>query len=127
MIVVDTSVVVAALTGHRPSRVAITGQRLLAPAHVDVEVLHALRGLVRRGTLGTEDAAGVLQVWTALAIDRLDLARLSSRIWELRDNLTAYDAAFIAAAELHDVPLVTADRKLASAPGPRCRIELVPR
>lgn len=52
---------------------------------------------------------------------------LLPRVWELRDNLTAHDALFVAAAESLDVPLVTADRRLATASGPRCRIEFLAR
>ena len=126
MIVVDTSVALAALTGHEPSRRAIVGQRLLAPHHIDVEFAHALRGLARGGRLSTEDAAGVLDAWLGLAVDRLPLAPLLPRVWQLRDNLTAYDAAFVAAAEAHHVTLVTADKCLASAAGVRCPIQLIP-
>lgn len=127
MIVVDTSVVLAALLGHRAARVALSGQRLLAPAHIDVEVAHALRGLVRGGKLDHPNAAVALDAWRALAIDRIALPILLPRVWALRENLTAYDAAFVAAAEMYAVPLATADRRLANAVGPRCSIQLIPR
>lgn len=65
--------------------------------------------------------------WSQLAIDRVPIHPLLPRIWELRDNVTAYDAAFIATAEVQDVPLLTADRRLAGAVGPRCPIHLVAR
>ena len=125
MIVVDTSVVLAALTGHEPARRAIVGQRLVAPQHIDVEFAHALRGLDRGGRISAEDAALVLESWRALAVDRLRLAPLLPRVWELRENLTAYDAAFVAAAEANGVVLVTADKALAAAPGVRCDIQLI--
>lgn len=127
MIVLDTSVAVAALTGHPGSRDAIARQRLVAPHLVDVEIAHALRGLVRGGKLSVETAGEALTVWQRLAVDRVSLQPLLPRVWELRDNLTAYDAAFVAAAEALGIPLVTADRRLAAATGPRCTVQLVPR
>lgn len=126
MIVLDTSVVIAALTGHEASRRAITDQRLVAPHHIDVEVAHAVRGLLRGGQLGEDAAHTVLSAWRRLAIDRVPIAPLLPRVWELRENLTSYDAPFVATAEAHGIPLVTADRRLATAAGPRCAIHLVP-
>lgn len=60
-----------------------------------------------------------------LALTRYPHDVLLGRMWELRDNLTAYDAAYVALAEALDAPLVTCDAKLASAPGHRARIEAV--
>lgn len=127
MIVVDSSVAIAALTGHRPAREAVAEQRLVAPHLIDVEVAHALRGLVIGGKISAADGGRVLERWALLAVDRVAIAPLLRRIWELRDNLTAYDAAFVATAEAHGLPLVTADRRLATAAGPTCAIQLIPR
>lgn len=126
MIVIDTSVVIAALAGHEASRQVITDARLVAPHHIDVEVAHAVRGLLRGGKLGEDAAQGVISAWCRLAVDRVAIAPLLPRVWELRENLTSSDAAFVAAAEAHGIPLVTADRRLATAAGPRCAIHLVP-
>ena len=126
MIVVDTSVAVAALLGHEPARLAITDQRLVAPHVIDAEVADALRGLVRGATLTAVEGEQLVVDWTQLVIDRLPMAPLLRRVWELRDNLSAYDALFVAAAEMHDFALVTADRRLTAAPGLRCRVELIP-
>lgn len=126
MIVVDTSVAVAALLGHRAARAALVDQRLLAPAHIDAEVTHALRGLVLGGRVSEEQGRALLATWQRLELDRLPVVGLLPRVWDLRDNLTVYDALFVAAAELHDVTLVTADRRLAMAPGPACSIQLIP-
>jgi Predicted nucleic acid-binding protein, contains PIN domain len=71
--------------------------------------------------------------WTALdAFRRLGMTRypvfsLLDRVWELRDNLSAYDASYVALAELLDCNLLTADARLSRAPGIRCSITLVPR
>lgn len=86
---------------------------------------HALRGLVLGGRLAKPDGRRLLKTWPRLAVDRLPMTGLLPRVWALRANLTAYDALYVAAAEAHDVPLVTCDRTLALATGPRCRMELV--
>jgi predicted nucleic acid-binding protein len=59
------------------------------------------------------------------AVRRMALAPLLQRIWQLRDNVTAYDAAYVALAERLDATLVTSDSKLTAADGPRCRFELI--
>ena len=126
MIVVDTSVAIAALTGRRSARDALVDQRLVAPAHIDAEVAHVLRGLVLGRKLGGSQASAMLAVWGRLSVDRVPQPPLLARIWELRSNLTAYDAAFVAAAESQGIPLVTSDRRLANAVGPRCVMHLIP-
>lgn len=127
MIVVDTSAVIAALVGNDPARRALADRRLVAPHVVDAEVAHSLRGLVRGGKVSADDGQRLLRDWTRLVVDRVPMVGLLGRVWELRDNLSAYDAMFVAAAEMLEVPLVTMDRTLAAAPGPRCSIELIAR
>ena len=126
MIVLDSSVAIAAVTGHGPAREAVAQERLVAPHLIDVEVVHALRGLVLGGKLSAADAGGALGLWERLAIDRVAIAPTLGRMWELRENLTACDAAFVATAEAHGVALLTADRRLAAAVGQRCAIQLIP-
>ena len=60
-----------------------------------------------------------------MGVDRMGAVGLLGRIWELRDNLTAYDATYVALAEAIEAPLVTMDRRLARAPGPRCTVTVV--
>jgi predicted nucleic acid-binding protein len=60
-----------------------------------------------------------------MPVQRVEVPSLASRIWQLRDNLTSYDAAYVALAELLSAPLVTSDARLVNAGGPRCVIELV--
>jgi len=126
VIVVDSSVAIAALTGHRPAREAVVEQRLVAPHLIDVEVANALRGLALGGKIAPTDAGRALKLWQGLAIDRVPIAPLLPRIWELRENLTAHDATFVATAEAQGVALVTADRRLAATVGPRCPVQLIP-
>lgn len=128
MIVVDSSAVLAVLV-DRPAprdlvRRVLGDGDLHAPYTVDVEVLHALRGLVRGGKLTADQAQDARADARDLLITRHAIEPLADRAWSLRENLTAYDAVFVALAESLDVPLVTKDRKLAAAPGVRADIEL---
>ena len=128
MIVVDTSAVIAALAG-RPSpeglveRLRADGD-LHAPHLIDIEVLHALRGLVERRELTGDSAQDVRSDFADLRITRYPHEPLADRIWALRKNVTAYDAAFVALGEALAVPLVTCDGRLARAPGLEVRLEV---
>ena len=118
---VDTSAVLDALGGDPPSpglveRLA-TGGELGAPHLIDVELLHALRRQVRQGELSIDRATDLRADLADLPLTRYPHEPLADRIWELRENLTAYDASFVALAEVLGVPLVTCDAALASAPG----------
>jgi predicted nucleic acid-binding protein len=121
MLVVDTSAVLAALASRPPDpalvkRLADDGD-LHAPHLIDIEILNALRGLVRGGQLSEDRAQDVRTDVEDLAIVRYGHQPLADRVWALRDNFTAYDAAFVALAEALEVPLVTCDVRLANAPG----------
>lgn len=95
---------------------------LLAPHLIDLEVAQGLR---RVGLRRSADMTGALHRYRSLSIRRFEHLPLLSRIWELRNNLTAYDAAYVALAEATGEPLVTADRKLASTPGHRAEVIVV--
>jgi predicted nucleic acid-binding protein len=98
---------------------------LHAPHLIDVEVLSALRSSVRRQRLRAGDAFRALDTWTALGVRRWPSVGLLGRAWELRENCSAYDAAYVALAEAVGCPLVTADAKLARTPDLRCELVLV--
>jgi predicted nucleic acid-binding protein len=130
VIVVDASALVAALvddgeTGKQSRDALRDDPRWAAPSLLPVEVLASLRGLVLGRKLGTERAADAVTAVRLMVIDQLDPATLVTRIWELRGNLTAYDAAYVAAAEALGCTLVTADSRIARAPGPRCAIRVI--
>ena len=97
---------------------------LHAPHLIDVEFQHALRRLVVSGTIGDDRAADARMDFESLTIVRYPHVSLANRMWELRHNVTAYDAAFLALAEAFDVPLVTCDARLARAPGHAASVEV---
>jgi len=128
VLVVDTSAVLAALIGQpRQSelsdRLASDGD-LHAPHLIDIELLHALRRLTMKGQLSEDRAADARTDFGELSLVRYPHGNLADRIWELRHNLTAYDAAYIALSEILEVPLITCDAALASAPGHTARVEV---
>lgn len=97
---------------------------LHAPHLIDVEILHALRRMTRRGEITEARAADARTDFADAALVRYPHEPLSDRIWELRGNMSAYDAAFVALAEALDVPLVTCDGRLASSAGHGADIDL---
>ncbi|MQS13011.1 type II toxin-antitoxin system VapC family toxin [Streptomyces kaniharaensis] len=129
MIVVDNSVLVAALVDRGPVGKAcasrISGERLAAPALIDIEATSAVRGLLLGRKIEFADADRALRLLPSLPIQRAQHTELLPRIWELRGNFTAYDAAYVALAEHLGVPLVTGDAKLQRGSGARCVIEVI--
>ena len=129
MIVVDASVIVTGLgddgdDGDRV-RARLRIERLVAPHVIDLEVVSAWRRLVAAGHLDQRRAMLALADLGSLRLDRVPHGPLIDRCWELRDNLTVYDAVYVALAELMEVDLLTADARLAAAPGIRCRVEVL--
>ena len=129
MIVADASALIDLLL-HMET-VPRLADRLLAPRSVlhaphlvDVEVSHALRRLTLEGKIGATRAGEAVRDLSGLRLVRWSHRPLLERMWELRDNVTSYDAAYIALAESLAAPLVTRDAKLARAMGPRAEIEL---
>lgn len=130
MIVVDASVVVAALvaTGREGAwaETILTDEALAAPHLMPVEVANILR----RAEIAGEIPAGAASLGhtdlLALRVDLFPYEPLAARVWALRPNVTAYDGWYVALAESLDAPLATIDRRLAKAPGARCRFVLPP-
>jgi predicted nucleic acid-binding protein len=128
VLIVDTSAVLAGLAASEPpagllERLADAGD-LHAPHLIDTEILHALRRMTIAGQLSEERADDARTDFAELALIRYPHHPLSDRVWQLRHNLTAYDATFIALAELLEAPLITCDARLASAPGHQAHVDL---
>lgn len=130
MIVLDASAVVSILFNSGPDaepireRIESPGESIHVPHLLDIEVLHVLRRQTLRGPLAGKRAATGLQDLENIKMTRYYHAPLLGRIWDLRENVTAYDAAYVALAEALDAPLVTMDERLARAPGNRANVEL---
>ncbi|HXQ30876.1 MAG TPA: type II toxin-antitoxin system VapC family toxin [Steroidobacteraceae bacterium] len=129
MIVIDASAALELLLGgplgeRVADRVLRETESLHAPHVIDLEVAQVLRRYVARQDLTTERASEALTDFLALGIERYAHVDLLARIWELRANLTAYDAAYVALAEALDCRLLTSDARLARAQGHGARIEL---
>jgi predicted nucleic acid-binding protein len=127
LIVVDASVIAPALAdddedGER-ARSRLQGERLTAPEVLDLEVVSVIRKAFASGALSRRRAGLALADLIDLDLERIGHRPMLARIWELHENLTPYDAAYVALAETIDATLVTADRRLSLAPGPRCTIE----
>lgn len=129
MIVVDASVLVTGLADDGPDgdrvRARLRGERLAAPHLIDVEVLAAWRRLTKARDLDDRRVALAMEDLRSLRLDRVPHGPLMDRCWQLREHVTIYDAVYVALAEAMEVPLLTADVKLASAPGLRCEVDLV--
>ena len=127
MIVVDASVIAPALAdddadGDR-ARERLQGERLVAPELLDLEVVAVIRKALFAGVLDERRAALALADLADLDLERVSHRPLLVRIWQLHPNIMPYDAAYVALAETIEATLVTADRRLAQAPGPRCQME----
>jgi predicted nucleic acid-binding protein len=128
VLVVDTSAILEVLAAHDPTPGLVgrltADSDLHAPHLIDTELLHALRRMRVSRTISEERAADARSDLAELTIVRYPHHPLSDRVWDLRHNLTAYDATFVALAEVLSAPLLTCDARLASAPGHEAEIEL---
>jgi len=130
VIVVDASSVLEVLL--RTPMAAAVEERLFDPAEslhaphlLDVEAAQVIRRYALTGEIDGPRGRAALDDLGDFPLRRYPHSFLLPRVWELRNNLTAYDAVYVALAEALDAPLVTRDRRLADAPGHRARIELI--
>jgi predicted nucleic acid-binding protein len=125
MVVVDASALVDALLINGAARERLAAENLQAPELIDAELLSVQGRLVLAGKLQDGDALQALTIAHQLGLRRHASRTLWLRAWELRLHLSAYDALYVALAEQLQVPLLTADARLARAPGLRCGVELI--
>lgn len=126
--VLDASVAVTALAEpDSPAAGLLSGDDAVfsVPSIFDAEVLSALRGLARGGKFDGAAAADLVADLIVLPVDRWHMSPLLPRMWELRANLTPYDAAYVALAEITGTVLVTGDERMSASPGTRCAIQVI--
>jgi predicted nucleic acid-binding protein len=126
----DASVVADALIGHGPHGAAaeetLREQPVVdAPAILKAEVLSALRRVEALGEVSASVVRDALDQLSRLGVRSHPVDPHMERIWELRANVSVYDAWYVAVAEALETTLVTTDQRLATAPGPRCPIEVI--
>jgi predicted nucleic acid-binding protein len=130
MIVVDASALIEVLL-RTPAAIAVERwlfdprQTLHAPHLLDVEVAQVVRRYAAKGEIDGERGRAALADLSDFPLRRYPHEFLLPRVWDLRNNLTAYDAVYIALAEVLDAPLLTRDHRLAAAAGHQARVELV--
>jgi predicted nucleic acid-binding protein len=127
VIVVDASAAISALLNAGPARQTLGREQVHVPHLIDPEVANALRRGVATSRIEPDDAWMALDRWRRLGMSRYAVSHLLERVWELRENLSAYDASYVALAESLDCALVTADVRLGQASGLRCPVTVVPR
>ncbi|HEY1853907.1 MAG TPA: type II toxin-antitoxin system VapC family toxin, partial [Solirubrobacterales bacterium] len=112
---------------HREAAERAVGRErwVWAPALIDAEVGNALRRQVRVGNLGPRKAGAALEDFLEMRLQRVPHRNLVERAWQLRDNVSFYDALYVALAEGLGAPLLTLDARLIRAPGLRTEVELV--
>jgi predicted nucleic acid-binding protein len=127
VIVVDASAAVSGLLNVGPAREAIAHEQIHVPHLIDPEIANSLCRAVAAKRLSPGDAWGALDRWRRLGMWRYDALPQLERVWELRQNLSAYDASYVALAEALGCALLTADARLGRSPGLRCSVTVVPR
>lgn len=125
--VVDASAAISGLLNAGPARQVLAEERLHVPHLIDSELVNGLRRAVASSLTMPDDAWAAIERWRQLGMTRHGGVALFERVWALRQNLSAYDACYVALAESLGCPLMTADARLGRAPGLRCPVTVVPR
>jgi predicted nucleic acid-binding protein len=124
-VVLDAAALIDLLQDQSGVGARLQGLRFTAPALIFPETASAFRKGELRGTLDARESRALFEAMLEVPMDIVDWRPTATRVWELRHTVTPYEASYIALAELLDVPLVTADRRLANAPGIRCEVIVV--
>lgn len=126
MIVIDASAALSGLLTAGRARELLVDEQLHAPHLIDSEVAQMLRRQVAAHLIPAAAGGRALAAWQGMGLIRYGIHGLLGRIWALRDNLSAYDAGYVALAEALECPLVTADARMSRAPGIRCAVTVIP-
>jgi predicted nucleic acid-binding protein len=126
MIVLDASAALSALLNAGPARAALGAEQVHVPHLIDAEVASGLRRRVAAAQMSPDAGWTALDTWRRLGVTRYPVYAILERVWQLRDNLSAYDASYVALAELLECSLLTADGRLGRAPGVRCTVAILP-
>ena len=127
MIVVDASAALSGLLNDGPARQSLIREQLHAPHLVDSEVASGLRRQVSSRRITADEGWAALNAWRRVGLTRYAVNMLLDRVWQLRENLSAYDAGYVALAEALGCSLLTADARISQAPGLPCTVTVVPR
>lgn len=127
MIVVDASAAISGLLNDGPARKALAKAQVHVPCLIDSQIAHVIRRRALAGSISGAAGWAALSAWQAFTATRYPLTGLLWRVWELRENLSAFVAGYVALAEALDCPLLTADSRIAGAPGLEVAITTVPR
>lgn len=129
MIVLDASAAVELLlntaAGRRIAARLTPGEVIHCPHLIDIEITQTLRRLVACAEITRDRATLALAHWSSIDIERYPHVPFLDRIWAMKENFSAYDAAYVALAEILRAPLITGDERLANAPGASARIECI--
>ena len=125
IIVVDASLLVDAALGDERVAPRIMGVDRHGPVTLDAEFVHALRRKWLARLISDEEARAAITLFESYEVTRHPIVDLKKRMWAIRQNLTAYDAAYVALAEILDAPLLTRDRRLSRSSGHAARIEYI--
>ena len=130
MVVVDASVIVSTLVDvgreGQWAEAAVADGILIGPELILVEASNILRRLEQAGEISQQEATNAYADLLQLDMELFPFAPFAERVWALRSNLTCYDAWYVALAEEFDCPLITLDKRLSRASGPKCEIVIPP-
>ena len=130
MVVVDASVIVSTLVDvgreGQWAEAAVADGILIGPELILVEASNILRRLEQAGEISQQEATNAHGDLLQLDMELFPFAPFAERVWALRNNLTCYDAWYVALAEEFDCPLITLDKRLSRASGPKCEIVIPP-
>lgn len=124
-VVIDASFLVDFFLGEERIGARIKGLELHAPVSVDAELVHAMRRKWLASLISDVDARTAITLFDSYEVIRHPVVELKARMWQLRQNVTAYDAAYVALAEILDAPLITRDFRLSRSSGHAARIEYI--